>query len=104
MAIDHVLPHDLDDQFGPGAENADDDEASIDTFLAEYDADSGIWWTLSTGEMQRRFEQLRDLFGEAFSLLNNIVESVTSHGEGDYFDTRVDAFEIEEAEKWLSKR
>lgn len=79
-------------------------ETSIDTFLAEYDADSDIWFTLETGETQNRFEQLRDLFSEAFSLLNNIIESVTSNQAGDYIDTCVDEFEIEKAQKWLSTR
>ena len=66
----------------------------IDKFLAEYDVDSDIWWTLSPGEMQLRFEQLRDLFDESFLLLQNIVESVSC----------VDELEIEKAEKWLSER
>ena len=76
----------------------------IDKFLAEYDVDDNIWWTLITGEMQHRFEELRDLFSEAFSLLHNVVDSVTSNQEGDYIDTCVDSGEIEKAEKWLSKR
>lgn len=77
---------------------------NIDKFLAEYDADDNIWWTLSTGEMQHRFEELRDLFSEAFSLLHNVVDSVTSNQEGDYIDTCVDSGEIEKAKNWLSKR
>lgn len=38
MPIDHVLPHDLDDEFGPGAEDADteaDIEAIEDTIAME---------------------------------------------------------------------
>lgn len=104
MAIDHVLPHDLDDQFGPGAEHADD-EASIDTFLAEYDADSDIWWTLGPGEMQHRFEQLIDLYAEGFQLLQNLVESITEDQDGDFVTTYVDDLDVlSKAQDWLSKR
>ncbi len=31
---------------------------NLDRFLAEYDVDDNIWWTLSTGEMQSVFESL----------------------------------------------
>lgn len=105
MAIDHVLPQSLDDLYGPGAEHADD-EASIDKFLAEYDADSDIWWTLETGEMQNRFEQLMDLHAEGVQLLQNLVDGISAHSEGLSTSVRmyVDSNCMTKAQKWLFLR
>ena len=77
----------------------------IDTFLAEYDADSDIWWTLSQGEMQHRFEQLMDLYAEGAELLRNLVDSITVVPDDDFVSTYVDDLQVlDKAQKWLSSR